>query len=83
MPYIVRLQALRVQTTLSGHTNRVNGVAFSPDGTRLATASWDKTAKVWDAASGQAVLHPVRPHRCGLWRGLQPRWHAPGHGQRR
>src|SRR5262249_41059051 len=50
------LQALRVQFTLSGHTDPVSGVAFSPDGTRLATASGDKTAKVWDVASGQAVL---------------------------
>jgi WD40 repeat protein len=31
-------------------------VAWSPDGRRLATASWDQTAKVWDAASGQEVL---------------------------
>jgi WD40 repeat protein len=31
-------------------------VAFSPDGTRLATASLDRTAKVWDAASGEELL---------------------------
>ena len=42
--------------TLSGHTDAVNGVAFSPDGTRLATASGDQTAKVWDVASGREVL---------------------------
>jgi WD40 repeat protein len=28
-------------------------VAFSPDGTVLASASWDGDAKVWDVASGQ------------------------------
>ena len=44
-----------MQYTLSSHTNRVYGVAFSPDGTRLATASMDKTAKVWDVSSGQEV----------------------------
>ena len=31
-------------------------MAWSPDGKRLATGSDDKTAKVWDAASGQELL---------------------------
>ena len=31
--------------TLKGHTKAVNSAAFSPDGTRLATACADKTVK--------------------------------------
>jgi hypothetical protein len=30
--------------------------SFSPDGTRLATGSFDNRALVWDAASGQELL---------------------------
>jgi len=33
--------------TCTGHADSVNGVAWSPDGTRLASASIDKTAQVW------------------------------------
>jgi WD40 repeat protein len=33
----------------------VADVAFSPGGTRIATASRDETARIWDAASGAAV----------------------------
>src|SRR5262249_15945917 len=34
----------------------VYSVAFSPDGTRLASASQDHTVKVWDTGTGQEVL---------------------------
>ncbi|MFM9960132.1 MAG: SUMF1/EgtB/PvdO family nonheme iron enzyme [Planctomycetaceae bacterium] len=41
---------------LVGHQGLVSNVAFSPDWTRIATASWDKTIKVWDATSGKELL---------------------------
>jgi len=41
---------------LRGHTRGVNDVVFSPDGTRVATASLDGTAKIWDAVTGKELL---------------------------
>lgn len=43
----------RLVRTLVGHAAAVRGVAFSPDGGLLATASNDRTARLWDPATGQ------------------------------
>ena len=32
---------------------------FSPDGQRVVTASGDKTARLWDAASGKPIGQPM------------------------
>ena len=38
----------------AGHTDYVNSVAFSPDGTTLVSGSDDGTVRLWDIASGEA-----------------------------
>jgi RNA polymerase sigma factor (sigma-70 family) len=44
-----------VRATLEGHTATVWSVAYSPDGTLLATASKDGTVRVWNAKTGKPV----------------------------
>jgi len=38
-----------------GHEGPVTSAAFSPDGSRIVTASWDNTGRIWDAASGKQI----------------------------
>ena len=67
--------------TLKGHTSVVKGVAFSPDGKRLASASVDKTVKLWDAATGQELL-TLKGHTDVVdGRGVQPRRQATRLGE--
>jgi len=40
---------------LSGHRERLSSAAYSPDGTRIVTASSDKTARIWDAHTGMEL----------------------------
>ena len=48
--------------TLSGHVQGVGSVAFSPDGKKIVSGSYDKTLRVWDAESGSSILGPLVGH---------------------
>jgi hypothetical protein len=51
-----------ILSTLSGHSDIVMSVSFSPDGKRVLTGSRDQTARLWDVASGRELLS-LKGHR--------------------
>ena len=73
------LDALNCQDrfTLRGHSNLIRAVAWSPDGTRLASGSQDQTIRIWDASSGQEIA-VWRPRAAGVeavdWSPDSTRW---------
>ena len=46
----------RSERVLSGHKDRVFSAVFPPDGRRVVTASLDKTARIWDPATGRELF---------------------------
>ena len=50
---------------LNGHATGIYPVGYSPDGRWLTSGSWDKTARLWDAATGE--LCATLPHTSYVW----------------
>ncbi|MEG3983143.1 CHAT domain-containing protein [Microcoleus sp. T3B2] len=44
----------------------VTSIAISPDGKRIASGSWDKTIRLWDATTGQPLGQPLKGHKAGV-----------------
>jgi WD40 repeat protein len=72
-PTTLALQALmaavvisQVRVVLRGHDDGVLRVAWSPEGRRLATASSDRTTRIWNADNG-SQLAVLRGHDDEVW----------------
>jgi WD40 repeat protein len=54
---------------LRGHNDSVEDVAWAPDGRRIATASRDRTVRIWDSDDGSLIIvlrGHERHHAAGL-----------------
>lgn len=56
---------IRERNRLEGHGDVVTRVKFSPNGQTLATASWDKTVKIWRADG--TLIHTLKGHTDAVW----------------
>src|SRR5277367_3642184 len=67
-PRILRVQYGKVATwpviknVFYGHKAEVTSVVFSPDGKRIASGSWDKTIRIWNAETGDLISAPFEGH---------------------
>ena len=42
----------------NAHSGDINSVAFSPDGTKIVSGSWDETIKVWESGAPEPSNRP-------------------------
>ncbi|MBI5882317.1 MAG: hypothetical protein HZB91_04350 [Elusimicrobia bacterium] len=53
LPYALAAEIPPLIATWTGHSNSVNSVVFSPDGTKALSGSVDTTIKLWHVATGR------------------------------
>jgi len=51
-----------IQNIFHGHSDPVESIAFSPDGSRIVSGSSDKTIRLWDAETGDPIGKPLEGH---------------------
>ena len=59
------LNGAKLRARLEGHKGQVNALAVSPDGTFLASASWDGSVGLWDIAKAQNI-HLMTGHESSV-----------------
>ncbi|KIJ52189.1 hypothetical protein M422DRAFT_243794 [Sphaerobolus stellatus SS14] len=59
-------QCKQMVEPLKGHTDSVYSVAFSPDGQRVVSGSYDETIRIWDAHTGTLIGDPLEGHTDGV-----------------
>ncbi|KAH7930912.1 WD40 repeat-like protein [Leucogyrophana mollusca] len=67
-----RRASRRPTKVFKGHTDRVNSVAYFPDGQHIASGSNDKTVIIWDVESGRQDGQPLQHDSIVKWIAISP-----------
>jgi WD40 repeat protein len=67
-----KLELLSEKT--NAHSDWIQSVAFSPDGTKIVSGSHDKTIKVWDSGASQAQNRLSLAKTDACWLVWQTNW---------
>lgn len=57
---------LQVKRTIEGHSDAIYGVAWSPDGTIIATVGYDKSVRIWSVETGE-LLRSLSGHNGAVY----------------
>jgi len=64
--YVWSVQTGKLLDVMVGHEGPISGIAFSPSGERMATSSWDGTARIWDVYARSSAVEPFNLTSDGL-----------------
>lgn len=65
-PAVPSMQQLSTVAAVAAHEKDINAVAFSPNDALLATASQDRTVKLWKLPH-LVLVQTLRGHKRGVW----------------
>ena len=58
----------------NAHSRGITSVAFSPDGTKIVSGSYDQTIKVWDSGALEPSKRPALAKTDAFWLVWQSKW---------
>ena len=59
---------------VNAHSDWIRSVAFSPDGTKIVSGSYDQTIKVWESGAPEPSNRPSLAKTDACWLVWQARW---------